>query len=128
MSRPEEPNVLVVEDDPDLREALVDLLAANHVSVNAVRDGEQAVYYLMLESRPDLILLDLRLPSLNGWDFLEWLRTQPDLGTIPVAILSGAPTEYVELTETQEPLICLTKPVDPEVLLAIVDELRHPFR
>lgn len=114
--------ILVVEDDDDLRTALCELLDGSRRETHGVGDGEQAVYYLMLEPTPDAILLDLRLPVLNGWDFLEWLRAESDFCQIPVVLLTGAPLEYLEVALPLGPTAWLRKPVDPRTLLRAVDQ------
>lgn len=120
---PGRPAVLVVEDDADLREAMVELLATSDVDVTGVGDGEQAVYWLMLEPPPRAVVLDLRLPVINGWDLLTWLREQPEWRDLPVVVISGAPVEHVELTLAHEPVAWLQKPVDPRALAAVVEAL-----
>lgn len=117
------PTVLVVEDDPDLREALCELLSTQDVDVTGVGDGEQAVYWLMLQPPPRAMVLDLRLPVINGWDLLTWLREQPEWRDLPVVVVSGAPIEHVELTLSNGPVAWLQKPVDPRALSVVVEAL-----
>ncbi|MCO5165531.1 MAG: response regulator [Planctomycetes bacterium] len=108
--------ILVVEDDPDLRQALCELLSDREVEARGVPDGQQAVYYLMVEPPPRAIVLDLRLPLLNGWDLLAWVRGEPACRDVPVVVLSGAPVERVELALEHAPVAWLLKPVDPRAL------------
>src|ERR1043166_3833342 len=94
-------HILVAEDEPTdvflLRLAFTK--AEIPVTLHFVRDGEDAVNYLKGEARyadrgmhplPDLLLLDLKMPRLNGFDVLGWLRQQPGLKRLPVAILSSS--------------------------------------
>lgn len=118
----EPPTVLVVEDDDDLRECLCDLLDGRARRARGVPDGEQAVHHLLCEPAPAAILLDLRLPVLNGWDFLEWLRGESDFRAIPVVLLTGAPLEYLEVALPHGPTAWLRKPVDPRTLVRAIDE------
>ncbi len=115
--------VLVVEDDPDLRDSLCELLSTSDVDATGVGDGQQALYWLMLEPPPRAVVLDLRLPVINGWDLLGWLREQPEWRDLPVVVVSGAPVEHVELTLTHEPIAWLQKPIDPRALSALVEAL-----
>jgi two-component system response regulator len=59
-------------------------------SLIAVRDGEAAIHYLLTEPRPDLFLLDLKMPKLNGFDVLKWIRSNPDLSDLPVVVYSSS--------------------------------------
>jgi CheY-like chemotaxis protein len=90
-------NVLVVEDSADDAELL--LIAARKapeaVSFHIVQDGEQAVAYLQGAGQfadrhahpfPDLVLLDLSLPGMNGFDVLAWIRQQPEFSALPVFV------------------------------------------
>lgn len=80
--------ILVVEDDRSLaRLAQLNLEAQGHVVV-VCNEGVQAMAYLN-RCCPDLILLDLMLPSVSGWDLLEHLRSDGRLGGIPVVVVSA---------------------------------------
>lgn len=93
--------ILLVEDNPaDVRltqEALKEAKVVNRLSV--VMDGEEAMAFLRREGRhveaprPDLILLDLNLPRMDGREVLAQLKSDPDLRRIPVVILSGSSAE-----------------------------------
>jgi DNA-binding response OmpR family regulator len=82
--------VLIVEDDVDFSNILVDKLSQENYDVRQVADGDQ-VMSLVLDFRPDLILLDLLLPKLGGFEILERLRTYPDTNIVntPVIVLSN---------------------------------------
>jgi CheY-like chemotaxis protein len=71
--------VLVVEDDTDLRNALVSRLGSSNYQVFQANDGEEAITVL-LDQKPDLILLDLLLPKLDGFKVLERIRNYPEPG------------------------------------------------
>jgi DNA-binding response OmpR family regulator len=85
-----EKKVLIVEDDVDLRNILVDGLSLSNYKIMQAGDGEQAVE-LIVDSLPDLILLDLLLPKLDGFKVLERLRQYPDknVAQIKVVVLSN---------------------------------------
>jgi two-component system, chemotaxis family, response regulator Rcp1 len=82
--------ILVVDDSRAdvrlLREAVRDQTIA--ADLDAVEDGEQALHRLRTHERPDLVLLDLNLPGLHGREVLEEIKTDPDLKSIPVIVLS----------------------------------------
>jgi DNA-binding response OmpR family regulator len=82
--------ILIVEDDVDFSNILVDRLSHQNYIVRQVADGEQ-VMSLVLDFRPDLILLDLLLPKLGGFEVLERLRAYPDSNIVntPVIVLSN---------------------------------------
>lgn len=92
--------VLVVDDDPDHR-LLAQMALRQHtngseVSVDAVPSGEDALAYLRREGsyadapRPHLVLLDLRMPGLDGFGVLRAVRTDPELRDLPVVVLSSS--------------------------------------
>lgn len=85
-----EKKILVVEDDVDLRNILVDGLSISNYKIFQANDGEEAVA-VVLDSKPDLILLDLLLPKLDGFKVLERLRNYPDkaIAQTKVIVLSN---------------------------------------
>lgn len=113
--------IMVVEDDPDLRELLCCMLTSEHMEAVGFADGHKAAEHLMREAPPSAILLDLRLPILNGWDLLTWARRQPGLEETPVVVISGAPVERVELALEHPPVTWLQKPIDPSELVRALE-------
>ena len=63
------PQILVVEDDPDAREALIDVLEISGYSAEPAGNGREAIDLLRQSSLPSLIILDLQMPVMNGWEF-----------------------------------------------------------
>jgi CheY-like chemotaxis protein len=82
--------ILVVEDDDVAREGMVIILRREGFHVVAMPDGWQALDYLRDGGQPDLILLDMLLPILDGWDFLKEVRTWSEPLRIPIVITTGA--------------------------------------
>src|SRR5450432_2744300 len=82
-------HILIVEDDAEFRAAIRELLEDEHCTVYEAADGKAALDILR-NIVPDLILLDLLMPGMNGWDFHNELQKDPALAQIPIAILSGA--------------------------------------
>jgi two-component system response regulator MprA len=81
--------VLVVEDDRDIREALGAVLEIEGYRVLYARDGREALAEARRE-HPDLILLDLMMPKMNGWQFRETQREDASISAIPVVVCSAA--------------------------------------
>jgi len=81
--------ILVVDDDPDIRDALVELLAEEGYAVTGVNNGNEALAYLKEAKRPSLIFLDMMMPSMDGWQLRLELVKDPALSGIPVVILSA---------------------------------------
>jgi CheY-like chemotaxis protein len=83
--------VLVVEDDADVREAIAETLRFEGFAVAVARDGREALNHLASGAgRPSLILLDLMMPRMNGWELLEHMGGDPRLASIPVCIVSAS--------------------------------------
>lgn len=83
--------VLIVEDEEDLREMMREALELNGYSVVTAREGVDALDKLRQIEHPCLILLDLLMPGMNGWDFFEAVRLRPELASVPVIVHSSAP-------------------------------------
>jgi two-component system OmpR family response regulator len=79
--------VLVVEDDPDVRDLLSRRLSYLGHDVLAAGSGEEALE-LAVESPPSLVVLDIRLPGIDGWEFLRRLRASPDTSGAGVLVVS----------------------------------------
>ena len=110
--------VLVVEDDAPLRELYRGNLAASRYRVLAASDGLTALELIDVE-RPDVVVLDLGLPRVSGWDVYRELRSRPETERIPVIIVTANDLEGIR---QQDVATFLKKPVDPVVLLAAVDD------
>lgn len=113
-------SILLVDDDADTRRALREFLTGEGFLVHTARDGQHALNILE-RIQPDLILLDYKMPVMDGKQFLSLMRRTPQLQTIPVVILSAATREWsgahLEVVDV------LTKPVDLEALLATVGRI-----
>jgi CheY-like chemotaxis protein len=83
--------ILLVEDDPATREAVAELLQSEGYAVRSAANGRQALEVLARSEPPRLILLDLMMPVMDGWQFLAELRRGEDAGArrTPVVLLSG---------------------------------------
>jgi CheY-like chemotaxis protein len=128
--------LLIVEDDPGdvvlTREALADTSVPHNLSV--VSDGEAAVAYLRRQGdytgapRPDLVLLDLNLPRLDGWGVLAQVKSDPRLRSIPIVVLStSAAHEDVARSYDLHANAYVTKPVDLEAFTDVVRRVDEFF-
>ena len=83
------PGLLIVEDDVDIRDALADLASVEGFQVDTAANGREALRHLALGPRPHLILLDLLMPEMNGWQFRQCQLRDPSIADIPVVVLSA---------------------------------------
>jgi CheY-like chemotaxis protein len=111
--------ILIVEDDSALREALAQVLSDEGYELFSARDGLEAVNCLKKGNRPDVILLDLSMPVVNGWEFRMFQKRDPELARIPVVLITAGGYSREEVAWL-EPAALIPKPVDLDVLLAVV--------
>ena len=112
-------DVLIVDDDPDIRDALGECLRYEGYEVHAAADGRAALDQLEAGKRPDVILLDLMMPVLNGFDVLNALKSRPDWETIPVVVVSAH--RSAEEGALPGSVAFLRKPVNMDRLIAAVE-------
>jgi CheY-like chemotaxis protein len=112
--------MMVVEDDPELREAVVAALTSRGYAVVEAADGSVALRMLDVV-RPDAILLDLLMPVMDGFEFLAARAERPDIASIPVVIASAAPPERDLAASTWSEFVA--KPYDIVTLCETLDRL-----
>ena len=112
-------SILIVEDDDEIRELLAEMLAECGYLVATARNGEEGLERLRTGSRPDVVLLDLMMPVMDGWQMRAAMLADAALRTIPVVIVSGA-ADLEDSVERLEAAAALTKPVKWPILLASV--------
>lgn len=112
--------VLVVDDDTDLRRMTADVLACNGYGVIEAQHGREGIARLVQDT-PDLVVLDLNMPVMDGWEFCAEQRRLPDgrLASIPVVLVTGA-DGAAEHRVTLKAVGVVEKPFDPERLLAAI--------
>ncbi len=81
-------SVLVVDDESDIREAVAEVLADEGYVVHGAGDGAEALRKARAV-HPDIVLLDLMMPGMNGWEFRAAQKGDPELSDIPVVVLSA---------------------------------------
>jgi two-component system response regulator AdeR len=112
-----QPLVLVVEDDHDTRVLLrATLEGAGYVVVTAANGRDAMLRLAELPSPPRLLLIDLRMPVMDGWELLASLRQDARWAAIPIGVQSA----NVDITLPQGISFVLGKPVDVAALLALV--------
>ena len=111
--------VLVVDDDAAIRDALREVLTEEGYSVTTAPNGEEALGRLRQSDRPPgLILLDLMMPVMDGWQFLDQLAHEPAMQAVPVVVLSANPS--VAGHARDDVLLYLRKPIDLDRLVETV--------
>jgi CheY-like chemotaxis protein len=115
--------VLVVDDDDDLRGLLRESLEYQHYLVFEASDGKGALDIMRLTGAPlvRLVILDLVMPGMTGWEFVEILRSDPKLSHIPVLVMSGVPV-HGDASGIGATMSWLRKPFDEDALFAAVRE------
>jgi two-component system response regulator CpxR len=113
--------ILVVEDHNDSREMLEEFLTEEGFTVETAVNGLQALERLMRSPRPDLVLLDLMMPVMTGWDLMDRVAEKPSLWGLPVIVVSGA--------GSTRPLprgivASIPKPLDLPLLMETISRLR----
>jgi CheY-like chemotaxis protein len=109
--------VLIVEDDDDLREMMAQLLSLEGFQAAAVANGQEALEYLRQGTAPDLILLDMMMPVMDGWEFRRRQKSDPSMAEVPVIVLSAL--DQGRITDISAEAI-LKKPLDFDRLLELV--------
>ena len=121
-ARPIAPTILIIEDEPSTRTLLALTLQAEGYAVRTAANGIDALADLHSQALPQLILLDLMMPVMDGWEFRAQQKTDPRLADIPVVIVSAA-EEVGQKAVALRAAGYLQKPVDPNHLLFTVRRL-----
>jgi CheY-like chemotaxis protein len=119
--------ILIAEDERDIREFLVVDLQVSGFNVIEARNGEEAIAFAT-SHKPDLILLDVRMPKVTGFQACETLKSNPETRDIPVVFLSA----YANKDEIRQGLALgadeyLTKPIAPDLLTDRVSNVLRRF-
>ena len=111
--------ILVVDDNASILEVLTELLTLEGYRVIQAENGRQALDICLQAEVPDAIVLDLNMPVLSGWDFLEARAKDPALAAIPVVVVSAAHT----VTNLPNDVAYLKKPFHINALLQAINRL-----
>ena len=118
--------VLVVDDDPNIRELLQVNLTAAGYAVAAATNGHEAVSAAEIR-RPDLIILDIMMPGMDGWEVCKFIRDDPRFGNTRILMLTAKGTEKDRMIgraifKADEYMV---KPFDIDMLLKVIEKLLH---
>lgn len=109
--------ILVVEDDPDIRLLFSATLAVRGFEVSTASNGEAALAALAHGPLPAVIVADLHMPVMDGWELLTALRADPRVSSIPVIVLTAADDPS---RAGPRPSTILIKPVSTETLIGAI--------
>ncbi len=108
-----------MEDDEDLRDMMAQMLAIEGFDAATAANGLEALEYLHATPKPHVILLDLMMPVMDGWEFRRQQRADPELAPVPVIVLSALdPVRSAAVGA----VAVLKKPLDFDRLLELVRE------
>ena len=111
--------ILIIEDEEGIRSVLQQILELNGYCAFTATNGKEGLEKLRHISRPGLILLDLLMPVMNGWDFAEAISGNNDLNTIPIVVLTAFGEKSKKVKNVQK---IIKKPFDMDELLKKVSQ------
>jgi len=83
----EKPSILIVDDDPDILDGILVILETQDYHLRTARDGVMCLE-LLAEEKPDLLILDLLMPRMDGWGVIRTVRSQPQFSDMPIMVLT----------------------------------------
>lgn len=113
-------NILVIDDDDDTRTCLMAVLEAEGYDVRGASNGLDGLAILRSAYTPDLVLLDLMMPVMSGWDLLEELKKVPKLTDLPVVVFTAAGDPLPKQAILAKPIV--RKPIEIDLLLRMVND------
>ena len=123
-----QPHILIVDDDPDILEGIITILETQDYDLATARDGKQCMA-MIKEDIPDLLILDLLMPRMDGWGVIREMRSEPRFNRIPIMILTtviedASRRRYeLETNMTMDVQDYVQKPVRPDELIRRVENL-----
>jgi CheY-like chemotaxis protein len=108
--------VLVVDDDRDVRAAVVEILQGDGYAVTSLANANLALSHLCQTEPPAVVLTDLLMPGMNAWELVGQMRRRSALAHVPVIVMTGSPQHGAPVPKE----LVLTKPIDAENLLDLV--------
>ncbi len=119
----EAPLIMLADDDAEIRRIVRRSLSSLECTIIEAKDGEQALE-LILNERPDLVVLDVMMPTLSGWELCKYIRTKAELADTRVVMLTAIGKTVNEMTS---PLYgadaYLDKPFDIQEIVQVVSDL-----
>jgi CheY-like chemotaxis protein len=113
---PRKVDILLVDDDKDIRDVICEALEPEEFMVRCAKDGETAIAELRAGFRPHVILLDLMMPGMDGREFRRLQLANPEWATIPVVVMSAGNNQRAGLADS----FSLRKPFDLDQLLEVI--------
>ncbi len=118
--------ILVIDDEPDIVTFLTTLLEDNGFRVISAQDGQKGIEAARAE-RPDLVTLDITMPEKSGVGFYRELKKDPELGKVPVVIVTGVSTDFKQFISKRRqvppPDGYISKPIEEGEFLRIIRDL-----
>src|SRR6476620_5949568 len=116
------PVVLLVEDHQSSADGYAELLIGAGYRVARAKNGYEALVEVSREA-PSIVLLDLKLPKLDGWELLQRLKADAAMASVPIIVVTGdsLPTHH-EMARSRGAVAVLSKPIVPGELLTVVRE------
>lgn len=125
---PDNPKILVVDDDPDILDGILMILESQDYQLSTARDGVQCID-LLKEQVPDLLILDLLMPRMDGWGVIREVRSNPRYSKLPIMILTTVVEDAsrrryeLETGHSMDIQAYIEKPAKPVELLELVEKL-----
>lgn len=120
--KPEKARILVVDDNKRVSNAYKRLLAQNGYEAIIVNDGFKAGICLTT-SKPQLVLLDLHMPHIDGFDIIDFVKKNPDMKGVKICVISGGDQKDLEKAKKAGADFCIAKPFQKEVLIEQINKL-----
>lgn len=123
-----QPYILIVDDDPDILDNIITVLETQPYRLNTARDGKQCLEIIRHEV-PDLLILDLLMPRMDGWGVIREMRTEPRFAGVPIMVLTTVVEDAsrrryeLETGMAMEVQQYIQKPVAPAELIRQVEKL-----
>ena len=123
-----QPHILVVDDDPDILDGIITILETQDYDLATARDGKQCMA-MIKEKLPDLLILDLLMPRMDGWGVIREMRSEPRFNNVPIMILTtviedASRRRYeLETNMAMDVQDYVQKPVRPDELIRRVENL-----
>ncbi|HEY4691308.1 MAG TPA: response regulator [Anaerolineae bacterium] len=127
-----QPYILITDDDPDILENLLTILGSQSYRLATARDGKQCLT-LIKQERPDLLILDLLMPRMDGWGVIRELRSDPQYAGLPIMVLTTVVEDAsrrryeLEVGLAMDVQDYVQKPAKPAELIQRVEKLLKAY-
>jgi CheY-like chemotaxis protein len=117
-------HILVVDDDPAIRDVVADILEISDYAVQTASNGVEALDKVR-QNQPVAVLLDLMMPVMNGWEFLRACRREPPCAHVPIVVMSAA-RDASKDADALGAQAFLPKPFEVETVLSVLGQVAPP--